>query len=237
MLGLKTRILEGGSMARRHEIGGTCGGYGSRRPEGLAAGLVAGTWVATAMGWRAVEAVALGDLVLTFDRGLQPVRSVTRGVNWGAHSECPKQLWPLVVPAGVLGNQETMMLLPEQSVMVESDTADMLYGDPFTLLSAADLDEFRGIERAFPTGQLEVIQMHFDHDELVFADAGALVFCPSGGMIEAGAEAAPSAPDGYRNLPSDEAAMLVDCLRDEDTVACGTKPDPTGGDGYAAALA
>ena len=44
-------------------------------------GLVAGTRIATAMGWRAVEAIAVGDLVLTFDNGLQPVvaEAVMRG--------------------------------------------------------------------------------------------------------------------------------------------------------------
>ena len=32
-------------------------------------GLVSGTHVASNMGWRAVEALSLGDLVLTFDHG------------------------------------------------------------------------------------------------------------------------------------------------------------------------
>ena len=63
-------------------------------------GLVKGTRVATELGWRPVDAVAAGDLVLTFDRGMQPVVAVRRRflADLGAAS------WPLSVPAGALGN-------------------------------------------------------------------------------------------------------------------------------------
>ena len=129
-------------------------------------------------------------------------------------------------------------LLPEQSVMVESDTADMLFGDPFTLLNAADLEGFRGIERDYPTGEIEVVQLQFDEDEVVFANAGALVFCPStrAFKVEALLDVQPQAA-GYRALPSDEAAMLIDCLVDEDVVAGGWAAEPMVGQTYAAACA
>ena len=199
------------------------------KPSGLATGLVAGTMVATAMGWRLVEAIAKGDMVLTFDRGLQPVRALTRGVHWDRTTPCPNLLWPLKVPAGALGNQDAMTLLPEQCVMVESDTADMLFGDPFTLLSGADLAGFRAIQRIDPVKQLEVIQLHFDDDEVVFANAGALVFCPSLRAIDV-AELLASRPDAarYAPLPSDEARMLVECLVDEDAVSIVTSPCSAG---------
>lgn len=40
--------------------------------------LLSGTRVATVMGWRAVEALAAGDVVLTFDSGLQKLTEVRR---------------------------------------------------------------------------------------------------------------------------------------------------------------
>ena len=45
-------------------------------------GLMAGTRVASNLGWRAVEALAPGDLVLTFDNGMQPIAEVRRSSIW-----------------------------------------------------------------------------------------------------------------------------------------------------------
>ena len=233
MFGLN-RFFSGGSVTHRQETGGTRGGYQSDKASGLSTGLVAGTWVATAIGWRPVEAIAKGDMVLTFDRGMLPVREVTRSRHWQGDTVCPPSLWPLMVPAGALGNQEPMALLPEQYVMVESDTADMLFGDPFSLLEAAGLDGFRGIERALPADGLEVVQLHFDEDEVVFANAGALVFCPGVRALDIAAMLDARDTGTYHVLPGDEATMLVDCLRDEDAVAGGWTPGPCGGAGYAA---
>ncbi len=234
MFGLKT-LFGGSPVAHRQETGGARGGMTSFHGFGIADGLAAGTLVATAMGWRPAEAIARGDLVLTFDRGMQPVREVTRGRLWRFEERCPRSLWPLCVPAGALGNQHPMMLLPEQSVMLESDAADMIYGDPFTLVSAADLDGFRGIERVAPDmPALEVVQLHFDGDEVVYANAGALVHCPGAPKIAldsmAGADCS-----GYTVLPSSEAEMLLDCIADEDAVTGGWTPGLDRGVAYAAA--
>lgn len=220
MFGLKTKLFGGEPRAYRQEIGGTRGSHKTSRTAGLASGLVAGTLVATAMGWRPAEAIAQGDLVLTFDRGMQPVRAVTKGLHWDNETACPKALWPLTVPAGALGNQQPMTLLPEQCAMVESDTADILFGDPFSLVSASDLDGFRGIERSESTRLLDVIQLHFDGDEVVFANAGALLLCPSLRVINV-AELLGARPDTTRYTPlhADEAKMLVEGLEDEDAVS------------------
>ena len=237
MFGLKKPLFDGAAPVRRQETGGALGGIQRTRPVGLASGLVTGTMVATAMGWRPVEALAKGDLILTFDRGLQPLRGVTRGLHWEVDTICPEVLWPLMVPAGALGNEHDMTLLPEQAVMIESDTADMLYGDPFTLIHAADLDGYRGIERMPPMMELEVIQLQFDADEVIFANSGALVHCAAAGLIGVDELLAAHA-GGYSILPGDEAAWLVDCLRDEDEAAgfpTTHNPGPTGG--YAAAFA
>lgn len=215
MFGLKTMAAGGARAFHRQETGGGSGGSAGNGASGLAAGLVAGTRVATAMGWRPVEAIARGDLVLTFDRGLQPVREVTRGYLWDSEDFCPAGLWPLHVPEGALGNQQEMMVLPEQSLMLESDTGDRLFGDPFSLVLAAHLEGVRGIERVPPEAAgVEVIQLRFDGDEIVFVNAGALVHCPGLGLIDLGA-----ADEGYDVLPRDAAEILIDGLRDEDALA------------------
>ena len=222
MFGLKTKLFGGEPRTHRQETGGAWGAYKTSN----AAGLVAGTTIATAMGWRPIDAIAEGDLVLTFDRGMQSVRAITRSRHWDSDHACPKALQPLSVPAGALGNQSDMTLLPEQCVMIESDSGDMLFGDPFSLLHAADLAGLRGIERIAPDLQIEVIQLHFDDDEVVFADAGALVFCPSLRVINV-AELLEARPDAVRYvpLPGALAKTLVDCLADEDAVTQPYAPE------------
>lgn len=179
-------------------------------PAGLASGLAAGTRVATTIGWRNVEGVISGDKVLTFDAGLQTVGKVTRGVLWSDPGACPAHLWPLMVPAGALGNQGPMTLLPEQSVMVESDTAEELFGDPFALMPASVLDGVRGIERVRPSTQISVTTLHFAEDQVVFGNIGALFFCPAAGDGDvisdfgAGAEDTP-----YRPLSAARAETLL----------------------------
>ena len=150
MFGLKKKIFGGETRLFRQDTGGSSGAGAHSYLAGLASGLITGTVVATAAGWRPVEAIVRGDLVLTFDRGMQPVRAVIRGIHWDRDGDCPRSLWPLGVPAGALGNQQAMTLLPEQCVMVESDTAEVMFGDPFALSNAGDLVGLRGIERVEP---------------------------------------------------------------------------------------
>ena len=59
---------------------GAEGGY--RAKTGVMSGVVSGTKVATEFGWRDVASLQAGDLVLTFDAGLQPITSVSRTPLW-----------------------------------------------------------------------------------------------------------------------------------------------------------
>lgn len=116
-------------------------------PTGVMTGLMAGARVATAMGWRRIDTISEGDHVLTFDNDLQHVTKVTHVRLWDGEGDCPRRFWPLSVPAGVLGNRTTMKILPGQPVMLESDTAEAIYGDPFALVRARVLEGIRGIDR------------------------------------------------------------------------------------------
>ena len=141
------------------------------------AGIVEGTKIATSMGWRAVEAIAEGDLVLTFDNGMRPVTGVQR-LFYPDHG--PRH-WPLAVPAGALGNTAPLMLTPGQAVMLESDLAEGLTGDPFVVIEAAALDGHAGITRCRPARMAMVVVLQFEEEEVVFSQPGALLHCPAGG--------------------------------------------------------
>lgn len=177
----------------------------------VTSGLLAGTKVAIQSGWRVVEAVTAGDQVLTFDGGLQVVTAVTRHVVQTLGGRADYTDWPLAVPAGALGNRADMVLLPQQAVLVESDTAEAVFGDPFAMIPAAALDGFRGIYRRAPAEQIEVVTLQFAQDEVVFANIGALFFCPAATDLLA----APT-DDSYHLLETAQAELLVRYLELED---------------------
>lgn len=177
-------------------------------------GMFAGTKVATAIGWRSVEAIAEGDQVLTFDGGLQTVVSVTREVVWSTARTMPTEQWPLFVPAGALGNRDALHLLPMQAVMVESDAAEDMFGDPFALIPAAALDGFNGITPVAPQARIEIVRLHFATDQVVFASAGGLIYCPKATDIMA--DIFETRRGGYTVLSVEAADLLVSCLEFEE---------------------
>lgn len=176
-------------------------------------GLLAGTRVATSMGWRAVEALAPGDMVLTFDAGLQPLAEVHRDIFWTADAEVPAAYHSVFVPAGALGNSADLELLPDQGVLVESDAACDAFGDPFAVLAAKSLDGFRGIRRVSPRTQIEIVTLVFATEQVIYAEGGALLHCPRPilHLDELGAPVV-----GYDVIPPRDAAFLVECMQMED---------------------
>lgn len=168
-------------------------------------GLVAGTKVATKSGWAAVETIKAGQQVLTFDGGLQTVVAVTRHVLIANTNDVAA--YPMSVPSGALGNLEEMTILPHQPVLIESDLAEEMTGDPFALISASALEGVRGIIQIRPSSYVEVIELHFAQDEIVFANIGALFLCRAKAdlMSDMGAS-------DYCVLPDELAHDLVDCL-------------------------
>ena len=178
-------------------------------------GLLAGTRVATAMGWRAVEALAPGDMVLTFDNGLQPLVDVRRETFWVADMMTPAAYASVMVPAGALGNSEELELLPDQGVLIESDAACDVHGDPFAVMAAKLLVGYRGITRVAPRAQVEVITLVFAAEQVIYAEGGALIHCPRAHLAldELGAEVC-----GYDVIPARDAPFLVECMKVEDQI-------------------
>ena len=103
-------------------------------PEGqvnLTRGLYASTPVATAFGWRPVADLAPGDLVMTRDDGLRPIRSL--------RAEPRQALWSVRLPQGALGNDDTVMLPPGQPILIRTHYALPFSGDDLAVLPATSL--------------------------------------------------------------------------------------------------
>lgn len=137
-------------------------------------GITSGTRIATADGWRPVDALAIGDQVLTFDNGPQEIVAITRTTQLAHDSVAPDFASPIDVPAGVIGNDEPIVLLPEQNVMIESDVAEAKTGDPFALVPAKALVGYRGVERFRALRPFDVFTLHFTDDEVIYVEGGAL---------------------------------------------------------------
>lgn len=177
-------------------------------------GLMAGTHVASNLGWRAVEALAVGDSVLTFDNGMQQIAEVRRMVMWTDAPDTTAALWPVIVPVDALDNRVELTLLADQGVLVESDAASDMYGDPFAVVPAQALVGVRGIHRAAPQQQIELVVISFADEQVIYAEGGALIHCPVAKM------ALDYLLDGiapaYDVLGLRDAAHLAECLAVED---------------------
>lgn len=183
---------------------------------GAGCGVVEGTLVATQDGWQPVETLCAGDEVLTFDGGMQPVTAVMRDELWRGAGQCPKEIWPLLVAAGTIGNQNDLLVMPHQGVLVESDDISDRWGDPFAVVPGAALEVLEGVERHEPYGTVEVILPVFEEDQMVFADNGALMFCQAHWGLGAGMLPKHGAAGNYNMLPMPVAMRLLERMFQQD---------------------
>lgn len=143
---------------------------------GLAEGLLAGRLVATDSGWRKVETLAPGDMVLTFDHGMRRLESI----DATAVTPDPRQssvAQALHVPKGAIGNRRAITLLPSQLVLLDCDFAQARYGDPFLLVQAGLLDGYNEIVRAPLPAQATSYMLTFAQEEIIHTDGSALMSC------------------------------------------------------------
>lgn len=142
-------------------------------------GIVAGTKVETEAGWRPVESLLTGTKLQTY-AGLRRVARVGRSfIEPSNRTQNPEPM--LLVPGGVLNNCSAFYLLPDQLVLLETIYGEEIFGDAATLVPGAALEGFRGIEQVRPRGLIEVINLQFDEEDVIYGNTGVLFHCPSVG--------------------------------------------------------
>lgn len=151
-------------------------------PEGMVitaqAGLLSGTMVATDQGWRAAETLCVGDRLLSFDHGVQTVTELQRERLGGTPGHPAQLLRAVEVPAGALENEMPLWLMPDQGVLLESDKALEILGDPFAVVPARALLGVNGIRLAAPARDASTTTLVFERDEAVYIAGGPLLYCP-----------------------------------------------------------
>ena len=145
-----------------------------------AGGLLSASRVLSSRGWVAARQVRRGDEVLTFDNGFVPVAGVDWTWSFSSIVPCPMHFWPLRVPAGLLGNVEDFMVLPDNSVLFEYESG----GDVVSVaIPSRALMGRGGVQPTDPMKRQRVIQLHFEQPQLVAIENGAYQLFAGGELI------------------------------------------------------
>lgn len=159
----------------------------------LVAGVFPATRIATPQGWRAAAFLRPGHAVLTVGAGALPLVAV---------EPQPPPLWVQTLQAGACGNRAALRLPPGQAILLETDAAIPLAGEPFALIPAQALEGWRGIDAA-PNAAAPVL-LRLARPELIYAGPGLILSMPGPGTIAAA------------TLPLHQARSLVARLVAED---------------------
>ncbi len=131
-----------------------------------------GTLIGTPRGSIRVEALRVGDLVLTRDGGAQPLRWI--GTRWLSAAALAAQptLVPVRIAAGALGAglpERDLLVSPQHRVLVSGPRTELCFGDDEVLVAAIHLVGLPGITRAGGAG-VQYLHLMFDRHEIIRSD-------------------------------------------------------------------
>lgn len=120
-----------------------------------------------------VEALQVGDRVVTVDHGLQTIRWIGRRfLNNGHLSERPG-LRPITIEAGALGDQlplRKITVSPQHKMLLSGSALELNFGMDEALVPAASLTSLDGVEANLPEAGIEYIHILFDSHEIIFCE-------------------------------------------------------------------
>lgn len=131
---------------------------------------VAGTLIETPEGWRPVEDLAPGDLVMTRDNGPQPIRWVGSVRLSGPSLARHARLRPIRIRAGALGPdtpRQDLLVSPQHRVLVRSNIAMRMFGALEVLIAARQLLQLDWIDVATDLDEVHYVHILFDRHEVV----------------------------------------------------------------------
>ena len=134
---------------------------------------VSGTLIQTRRGPVAVEALAVGDEVLTRDNGFQPIRWTGSVTLSAARLARNPKLRPIRIRAGALGQgipASDLLVSPQHRILVRSKIAIKMFGAAEVLVPAKQLLQWPGIDYADDLAPVEYHHFLFDRHEVVISN-------------------------------------------------------------------
>ena len=133
----------------------------------------AGTLIMTSRGEVRVEKLAVGDLVLTVDHGLQPIRWIGSRCLDAAELRASPHLLPIHIAAGALGDSlptRKLIVSPQHRCLVSSIIAERMFGEREVLVAAKHLLDAPGVSIASAAAGVTYLHLLFDRHELVVSN-------------------------------------------------------------------
>ena len=132
-------------------------------PDFLVICFATGSLIDTPEGARPVESLVPGDVVLTRDRGPQPIRAVWRGERPGIGPYTPVR-----IAAGTLGATRDLLLSRNHRILVRHPLVALLFAVPEALVMAKSLAGRDGV-RLEPVPRVSYVHLLLDRHEIVRA--------------------------------------------------------------------
>ncbi|WP_377509796.1 Hint domain-containing protein [Octadecabacter sp. R77987] len=140
---------------------------------------VAGTLIETDQGLRPVEELAVGDLLVTQDNGLQPL-------VWTGHRAVVGQgdFAPIRFAPGALGNDRALLVSPQHRVLISGWRAELFFGEDEVFVAAKHLVNGDTIHQ-MPTRHVSYHHVMCEKHEVIFAEGIATeTFFPGDVMMD-----------------------------------------------------
>ncbi|UWQ12767.1 Hint domain-containing protein (plasmid) [Aliiroseovarius crassostreae] len=140
----------------------------------------AGTRITTPAGTREVQDLRPGDLVLTRDNGVKPIRWVGKRTVPARGSLAPIRFAP-----GALGNTRPLLVSPQHRMLIQGANANLIFGESEVLATAKHLVN-GGTVAEQVGGEVTYVHIMFDQHEIVYAEGAATEsFFPGGTGLDA----------------------------------------------------
>ncbi|SMR71555.1 Hint domain-containing protein [Aliiroseovarius halocynthiae] len=183
---------------------------------------VDGTLIETGGGLIAIENLSQGDLVVTRDRGLQPIRWIGKTTLSRETLLKSEKLRPIRIKSGALseGVPNRDLLVSRQHRMLSvSQLSKRMFGEAEVLIAAVRLTGLPDIAIEPLTGSVTYYHLLFDHHEIIYAEGAPTE------SLHTGAQALTSLPAAAK----DEIFTLFPELTERTENRRSARQIPTGG--------
>lgn len=132
-----------------------------------------GVQILTVHGVRPVESLNTGDILVTLDHGLQPVRRIISSEITAVRLMVEAHRRPIVIQRGALGRGQPardLRVSPQHRILIRNEKAGIILGANEHLVPAVHLLGWPGVSRDDSCEPFSYFHLIMDRHEVIFAD-------------------------------------------------------------------